>query len=241
MNTATQIIAQHLGNKKMLPVKNLGDGIVCAFSGRSISEGVRLKDVLSGNFTDHDCLAYNSNYCAVDVAQCMKPLSEEGRASLRNYSFLATNEGLKFLGMKDLAPAVLEPKPLPFVLAISYNQKKHIAYKAMPQYSNEEFTVYTDQGPVDVNAATAHAIMTVAQKWYGVIQGKESTAAQPTYFTKDEIYKGDIPHAKQRRYIAAHSPSDFFREQKVLETYFHTPVLALLTRALAKPGKTETQ
>jgi hypothetical protein len=229
--TATQLIAQHLDNAALLPVQECDT--VCAFSGQRITKGVRLKDAISGNFTDHAYLRYPSEYCAVDIAQCLKPLSaENARASLRNYSFLATPSELRLLKRAEYLDAITQPKELPFVLCLSFGGKKHISYKATPQYSNEAFTIYTDKGEAAATTAALAIIVPIAQRWYSIVAGQENKAQPSTYFTKDEIYTGQMPHPKVRRYAEAF-PS-YWEEYAAMRYYFNTPMLLVIKEALQK-------
>lgn len=202
----------------------------CAFTGKAITRGIALKNVISSNFTDHAYIRYPTGYCCVDVAKCMQVLEPGGRASLRNYSFLATNDNLELLNRDTLFDVLLSEKQTPFVLAVTYNGKKHISYKTRPQYNNKKYTVFTDLGEVDVNMRHVNEFLPVIQSWYTVVRGKEATAAQPTYFTKDEILSGDVPRHK----IEAYGIDAFFKETAMLEKYRGLPLLKLFIHTLKK-------
>lgn len=231
MMSACEIIANHLENRGLLPIENVD--AICAFSGKKITEGVPLGKLLSANFTDMAYLRYPSQYAAVAVAQCMQPISEDGRASLRNYSFLATPKELRLLSRAELLGAILQEKQTPFVLCITYNGKKHISYKAKPQCSNEMFTVYTDAVEVVVRRQDLIELMPILSAWYSIIPGKEATSTQPTYFTKDEILHGSAPAHK----ILAYGEAKYFEENNVLEKYRRNPVLGLIVFTLQKQQK----
>lgn len=228
MQTATSLIAQHLNNQSVLKIE--GVDTVCAFSGIPISKGVALKNVLSANFTDAAYIRYPSQYCSVDVAQCFAPVTSDGKASLRNFSFIATPSGLTMLKREDMQQVLFSRKETPFVLCISYNQKKHISYKSRPQYDGDNFTVFTDGGEVEINQAEVSEILPIVTDWYTVVKGKEDTSALPTYFTKDEILSGEVATHK----ITAYGEEKFFAQTAVLEKYRRSNALKLIVHVLQK-------
>lgn len=228
MQTATAIIAKHLTNRNALKIEQIDT--VCAFSGLKINEGVALKNVLSANFTDAAYVKHPSKYCAVDVAQCFAPVTTDGKASLRNFSFIATPSALTMLKREDMQSVLLSTKETPFVLCISYNQKKHISYKARPQYDSDNFTVFTDAGNVEIIQSEVSEILPIVTAWYTVVKGKEDTAALPTYFTKDEILSGEVSTHK----IMAYGESKFFAQTAILEKYRRSNALKLIVHVLQK-------
>jgi CRISPR type IV-associated protein Csf1 len=225
---ATALIAQHLSNKGALKIEQVQT--ICAFSGVQITEGVALKNVLSANFTDAAYVRHPSKYCAVDVAQCFAPVTDGGKASLRNFSFIATQSALTMLKREDMQAVLLSEKETPFVLCVSYNQKKHISYKSRPQYDSDNFTVFTDAGEVQIIQKEVANILPIITSWYSVVKGKEETAALPTYFTKDEILTGEVSTHK----IIAYGEAKFFRETAVLEKYRRSNALKFIVHVLQK-------
>lgn len=228
MQTATALIAQHLNNQGALKIEEIET--VCAFSGLQISKGVALKNVLSANFTDAAYIRHPSKYCAVDVAQCFAPITVDGKASLRNFSFIATPSSLTMLKREDMQQVLFSEKETPFVLCISYNQKKHISYKSRPQYDSSNFTVFTDGGEVEISQDDVSEILPIVTAWYTVVKGKEDTASLPTYFTKDEILSGEVGTHK----IIAYGEAKFFSQTAVLEKYRRSNALKLIVHVLQK-------
>lgn len=229
MQTATGLIAKNLKNRELLPIKK-GINTICCFSGERITEGVLKKDVLSSNFTDTQYLRYDSKYISVETAQCMQPISSDGRASLRNYSFFATENELKLLQRSDIWDILVNEKATPFILCVTYNGKKHVSYTAQPQYRNDIFSVYTDTGEVIVGVEALNELIPILKSWYSVVKGKEKAATPPTYFTKDEILTGEIGNNK----IQSYGVEKYFQENQILEKYRNLPILKLLVFILQK-------
>lgn len=225
---STKIIAKHLQNRDALKIEKVDS--ICAFTGGTITEGVALKNTISSNFTDNVYIRYDSKYCAVDIAQCMQPISKDNRASLRNYSFLATETELKLLNRDNLFDTVINDKSIPFVLCVTFNAKKHISYKTRIQYSNNDYIVFTDAGEVRINKSDLSIILPIIKSWYTVIDGKENTSTQPTYFTKDEILTGEVMQNK----ILQYGYDRYFNETQILEAYRNSLFLKLLVFILKK-------
>ena len=226
---ATELIAKNLENKDLLPIKE-NINAICCFSGEPITEGVLKKDVLSSNFTDTQYLRYDSKYISVSIAQCMQPISSDGRASLRNYSFFATENELRLLQRSEIWELIISEKATPFVLCVTYNGKKHVSYTAQPQYRNDVFSVYTDAGEVEVDFSVLGELTPILTSWYSIVKGKEKAATPPTYFTKDEILTGEIGNNK----IQSYGVEKYFQENQILEKYRNLPILKLLVFILQK-------
>lgn len=226
--TGVELISIGLSNEGSLNVDRVKT--ICSFTGKAIERGVKLKNVISSNFTDIAFIRYDSGYCCVELAKCMAPISKESKASLRNYSFFATKSGIVLLNKDNLQEVVLSEKQTPFVLAVSYNGKKHISYKTSPQYDSDNFTVFTDVGEVYLRKTELLEILPIIKRWYSIIPGKEESTTQPTNFTKDEILSGIVQDHKVEKYGAI----KFFEENAILEKYRAGTLLNLLVHILKK-------
>ena len=61
--------------------------------------------------------------------------------SIYPYSYVATNENIKLLNVRQIRDELLREHPLPFKFIISMTQKKHLFYRAITNYSNDKFAV----------------------------------------------------------------------------------------------------
>jgi hypothetical protein len=144
--TACDIIAQHLDIEMLQHVESIDS--ICAFSGAKIKVGIPKKKIIKETFTDHQYLKYVSDYVGINVAATMSKVidGQKGKVSLRNYSFIANNERLVLLKKSDIMKYIVSPLKAPFVFCVSFNNKKHLAFKAKPNYCRDEYIITTDLG-----------------------------------------------------------------------------------------------
>lgn len=227
------LIARHLNEKNLkIPIY---DGIngMCAFSGIPLTRGVLLDDLISDVFTDWEFVKYKSQYCSVEIALCISEVIQ-GKSSfnsLRNYSFMATESQLQLLQRNEILDKFMNIHECPFRCGVTFNNKKHLSFKTVLNTDASNFIVSTDiMGNVRFDVNIVKAILPIAQKWYSVIQGKETSSAQPTYFTKDEILYGNAPYKKQEFY----GFEQYEHENEILKQYRNTNFFKLLIHILNK-------
>lgn len=225
------LISKHL-DENNLSIEVHDVDAVCAFTGEQISRGVKNKDLIKKTFTDWAYLKYRSDFSSVDAALCIEAVikSEKGFNSLRNYSFFATESELVFLRREDILDLVLSVPSTPFVLCVTYSNKKHTAYKATVNYNQKNFIVTTDIGDVNIDIDKVRSILPIIQSWYTVVRGKEETSAQPTYFTKAEILNGCDNHKR----INDYGIEKYYKENEIIEQYRNTAFLNFIVHILNK-------
>ena len=131
---------------------------------------------------------------------------------------------------EDILQEILSLNDSPFVICVTYSNKKHTAYKSTLNYSIEKFVVTTDLGDVVVERKKLEAILPTLQSWYSVIKGKQNTSTQPTYFTKSEILNGSTNTKRIRQY----GVEKYFRENAEIGKYRNTAFLNLIVHILNK-------
>lgn len=230
-------IAKHLYKYKdnfKIDIKN-GLDTVCAFTGEHITEGVPKSKLIKKTFTDHSYMRYNSKYCCVDAALCISniiPNSKGKLTSLRNYSYLATEEELSLLDREAVLGYISSPPDKNFVLVFTYSNKKHTAYKSLLNTNKNVITVTTDKGNVLINVKEFIDVYNIAQNWYSVIPGKEKS--EQTFFTKYEIKLGVKNYKKIENY-----GNKFYKENSILDRHRGSDMLTLLTTLLQKGVKND--
>jgi len=229
--TSVDFIAKHL------PLENLGIPIlpvndVCSFTGKTIKEGVYNKKLIKKTFTDHAYLRYPSDYSSVEAALCIEAVipAKKGLSSLRNYSYFVSERNLKLLKREEILDLMLNINESPFVLAVTYSNKKHTSYKTTLNYNIEKFVVTTDVGDVLIERKGLLEILPILQNWYTVVDGKQCTASQPTYFTKSEILSGSENIKRIRQY----GIEKYCLENAEIEKYRNTAFLNLIVHILNK-------
>lgn len=229
------LIAQHIPNSALnIPiidvVEQTGSHTLCAFTGDAIQYACLKKDVIGDNFTDQSYLRYPSAYISPDIAKLIVGKVIDGNG-LRNYSFYSDNHGLIPLKREDLWAYLYMAKDLPFVLCVTFNNKKHIAFKATPQYNSDKYRIYTDLGECEFDFDVLKAPIQMMQMWYTVVRGKEDAAQQPTYFTKANILGETVPSHTQ---IQAYGEDNYRNENAVLERFRGTLIFKVLVHCLNK-------
>jgi hypothetical protein len=228
------LISQHLNKKNLKIPVHKGIDEQCAFTGERISEGVKLKDLIKKTFTDYHMLKYKSNYASVDIALMMEEVipGEKKNNSLRNYSFYADKKELKLLKRGEILHLLFNIPREPFQIGITYNNKKHIAYKAPVNGSGyDNYDIITDEGIVRFERENAWEIWTVAEEMYTVLPGKSDTKQQPTYFTKAQILGEKQPDYKQ---VKEFGIQKYFELTRLLEVYKEKPLFKLIIHLLNK-------
>lgn len=231
------IISKHLPES---PIKSLMQrappGAICAFTGFSIvgEWAIPKSNSISDVFTDYAAIRYQSDWVSVDAAKCLLPVIDNGRGgynSLRNYSFYANEKEFMTIQRQDILLLMEHWNETPFVLAVSFDNKKHLAYRCALNRSTEKFTVTTDKyGDIECSWEHISLFLSLVQSWYTVVAGKEGSAQQPTYFTKEEIRTGRAPYQKQKVY----GLERFERENETLQHFRDTAVFELIIHLVNK-------
>lgn len=251
-----EFIAQHL-NKNNLSKSVHKCNTVCAFTGNKITEGVKLKDITGGTFTDYEYVRYDSDFVSVVAALCIsqailndthsytdrehieidetavkietKEYKKHKRKinSLRNYSFICTSDELKLLSRDDFIQYILNPPRPPFIIGYSFNNKKHISYKSVISYSTDEFFVCTD------SLGNVKFEAEKVKEIYPIIQNwytknNEIHKVNESYFNKTEILSGSENYGKIKTYGFA----QYAKENAIIEKYRNTSFLTTIVRLL---------
>lgn len=228
-----ELIAKHLDRNNLKYSTHKVDSI-CCFTGKKISEGVKIKDLVSDVFTDWEYVKYNSEFASIEAALCIadviKGNNEKRNNSLRNYSYFATENELIFLSRQDILELLLNIPQTPFLIAVSYNNKKHTSYKTILNTSKDNYVITTDLYNVVFDRTHINKFLPIIQKWYSIIPEKAETSAQPTYFTKDEILNGNAQYHKQMPY----GIEKFEEENEYLKQFRNTHIFELIVHLINK-------
>lgn len=226
------LIAKHLDRTNLkYPIHQVSTQ--CAFTGKEINEAIKLDDLVSDVFTDWEHVKYPTEWVSIEAALCIGDVlpGKTRNNALRNYSYFACETGLKLLSRESILELLLNIPEVPFVIAVSFNNKKHTSYKTVENTDVNRFKVTTDiWGNVAFDRYTVNRVLPIMQRWYCVIPEKAGTAAQPTYFTKDEIRTGIAPYFKQVSYGLGR----FEEENTALLPYRDTHLFNLLIHLLNK-------
>ena len=188
---AIDLIARHIDIANLSTPIHEGIKATCAFTGRTITKGCRIKDAISANWTDWDWIRHGDEWVSVEFVLCIAdciPSDNEGSsrcAGLRNFSFVADVAGLCKLKNTELLDALLNPPNPPFVFVITEGGKKHVAFKAQIATERSRFPVATDVGCFEFDRAIVDTILPAMQRMYSVKDPEDKQ--QRTWFTKEDI------------------------------------------------------
>lgn len=232
------LIAQHIPDSALnIPIYDVvaetGSHTVCCMTGQPLQQACLKKDVIGDNFTDIQYLRYPSAYISPDIAKLIVGKAVDGNG-LRNYSFYADNHGLVILKREDIWGHIFAAKDQPFILGVTFSNKKHIAFKATPQYNSDNFRIYTDIGECEFYFDWLKPAISYMQEWYTIVPGKENSTQQSTFFTKANILGETPPTVAQ---IKAYGEDWYFSENKIFEKYRQMLVFKVLVFALNKKNK----
>ena len=101
----------------------------CPICGDHANIGVRVKDIVSSNFTDWQ---YVGDYVCGRCADLF---------SLYFYSYVVDPDGIHLLNVRQLREQLITPQKVPFLFVITTSQKKHLFYRSTWNYNNSLFAV----------------------------------------------------------------------------------------------------
>jgi len=155
----------------------------CWLCGGEISgRGRQVKRAILDTFTDRDkARAPWSDSICPGCAFCLS------YTTLRNYSILATEEGLRHPGRAEIKGLLLEPPEPPFLLCIAVSGQKWLHFRAEIAYSQDGFPVQYEETRVTVDRATLASLLDIVEQLYAV-------------FTKAEILSGSYGQNRIREF-----------------------------------------
>lgn len=215
----THLIGKHL---PLAPGREMSAPCcMCGWKG----EGLPRKQVLSDGFMDASYLSSDPEIC-IYCAACIG--YGQGKSdALRNFSFFATEREFTRLRRDQLWSHLWYPPHEPWVTGVTYAHKKHISFKTIVNLPGENYTIGTENGPVAVRMGDLYELTELMQRWYSICK---PTAAQPTWFTKDDIAHG----CTNLKRIEEYGAMDYMRENAVIAKHRNTAVMELLCHALNK-------
>lgn len=181
----------------------------CILCGKELKEGIDQKKIIGTNFSQRDELRKGNFICEA----CANVMKGDLAVQLRRSSFLVSDGILFYFKIQEASEMILKRHSTPFVLCITTSYKKHNAFRAVMNYSDEEFIIRWENRTVDFNREEATALYRdVIKLYYGG-------------FTKDEVRIGHFPSHRVRDFgILA-----FEKIHDRIKDYFDTDLMDLLT------------
>jgi hypothetical protein len=127
--TNTQLIIESMNGK----AETISDGNTCCLCGgdKTVEKWLDRKKVISSSFTDWNCMSDIDGQTICSF--CVSCLGKE--LGLRNHSFVADQNGFKFIKHQEKWHYLWDYEPAPpYILAFTTTHKKHISFKAAIAY-----------------------------------------------------------------------------------------------------------
>ena len=214
-DTAAYVIGKHF---KIQPKYEYEKCCVCS----NMAPCLDKKDVIKSSFMDHDYIN-ESQFICVYCAACFGYQMSQSEA-LRASSFIATNDMFKRLKRHELWAYIEHPPETKYVLAITFSNKKHIAFKSVLNAPGGRI-ISTDQGNIKIDFNPD--LIKIMKNWYRICK---NTKQEPTFFTKNDILVG----CSNMKRIAEYGEERYLQENNFIKNYRNTESLKVLTFALNK-------
>lgn len=150
--------------------------------GQTKHRGLPAKKAILDTFTDRDKARWpKSKSVCPGCVLCLSHLS------LRNYSILATEQGLRHPTRAEIRGLLLDPPEPPFVLCIAVSGQKHLHFRAQVAYSRDGYPVQMEETSVCVWRRPLAEWMEAIESLY-------------TVFSKEEIRTGRYSQGRIKQY-----------------------------------------
>lgn len=180
----------------------------CILCGKQITCGIQQKKIIGTNFSQRDELRKGDYICE----PCAHVMKGDFAIQLRRASFLVSEGRIFYFKIQQASDVIFHRHETPFVLCITTSYKKHNAFRAILNYSDEEFVIRWEDRIVNFNRKEAAELYKfVVKLYYGG-------------FTKDEIRTGNFPVHRMQKYGVG-----FVKAYEVIQNYIGSDLLDLLT------------
>lgn len=184
----------------------------CACCGQDIEKGVRLKKVVSSAFTGWS--EFQGDYVC---EACAHLLGGELATKLRRTSFVATPNEIITFKNTELARYLFKPPKPPFVFCVTTSFKKHNAYRAVLNYSRDDFVIRWEDNTVHFSRKSSAPIFASMLRLYYA------------GFSKQELINGNYSFKR----IMDFGIEAWHQEEKIMSDWRGTLVFELLVHALS--------
>ena len=147
---ATHFIGKHIDDSD-IDKPMINGKITCKLCGGISNRGVT--KMITDSFTDTAYFEHpQSDFLCFNCAKCLgKITTSEGKKTFfRNFSFLCTDNYIKIMKREDLFDVLLSPPTPPFILCVTFSNKKHMSFKASIQEDKKRYSATTDIGDNNV-------------------------------------------------------------------------------------------
>lgn len=161
-----------------LPLVPVPNDICWLCGGATNGKGKLVGETIKGTFLNHDWAREpaSGSLCA----GCVFCLSYR---ELRNYSILATEQGLVHPGRANLKRILLTPPNPPFVICVAVSGQKHLHFRARVSYTRDIFPVQFEETLVWVEPCFLKPLVRAAEELCTIFAKEEVKTGR--YFLKN--------------------------------------------------------
>lgn len=187
--------------------------------GATGGRGLPVPKIIKDTFTDRDKARFpaSSSVCPGCVF-CLSFLS------LRNYSILATEEGLRHPARPEIRDLLLDPPEPPFVFCIAVTGQKWLHFRSQVAYSQDDFPVQYEETLVYIDRPALAWLLGLVEPLYAV-------------FTKAEIISGQYSQNRIKQFGLA----EFQHIEKELAPHRGSRLFNLAVFVAQKPPEKEKE
>lgn len=170
---------------KQFPVREVE--FDCPICNTHAQKGVRIKDIVSANFTDW---AYVGDYVCQRCADLF---------SLYFYNYIVNPDGIRLINVRELRDQLTSHQKPPFLFVISTSQKKHLFYRSRWNYDAGRFAV-------NLETETIYTTPERMRQLFDFVEGLQTLGAG-----KEQMKRGEIPFQVLRK--TGFRPLDHLRRE----------------------------
>lgn len=196
-----------LTNENNLEDKPSICGLCNTYSEKTISS----KKIFSGNFTNYEYFK-NDRLCE----HCVNLIKNSKSEDMRRSSFITTEQGNDYFKNSDLYKKLFQEKQIPFTFCVTYSFKKLNSFRAVLNYSNEEYHIRQEDNLILFNVKECKTVFKLMLNLYF------------NNFTKSEILKGEYNKVSIQKF----GLQNFLNIENELKKFRGKEYFELLTVAL---------
>lgn len=160
---------------KSFPAYDINGSTECAVCGKEINAGCRVKDCVSGNFTDWAYI--HGDYICPECARLL---------NLYFYSYIVENGEIQLFNVREIKENLLRAHVTPFKFIITVNRKKHLFYRTPENLSDGIFAVQLETETICTSRERQEMLFSFVENMMALGQGKEQMGRGEISF---EVYR----------------------------------------------------
>lgn len=166
--------------------------------------GMPVSKAIKPTFTDHPyARGHGSTSLCSGCAFCLS------YRELRNYSILATKDGINHPSRAEWRDLLLNPPEPPFVICLAVSGQKHLSFKGIVSQNKEFFDVLLEEQVVSIVPNLLSCCLQAIEHMY-------------IYFTKDEIQTGNYSQNRIKemgldRWLEGEKQVSKWRKKRIFE------------------------